>query len=418
VKIISLWTRFKGGVKKFFDAIRVGVGQNIHFVNLLGDQHYRTVAEMHESIFSAVNRMSNMIGSLPFTLYDGQYQEPTDCSGYNLIKYGFRYFTQFSFFKDADVLRHLTGNGRYQIFRDYNGKIVDFGLIRPGCSEPLIDLDTGELFYAVTAVDNRLLQQTLYVHCSDILDFGYMRYGRTRSINPIDVLKGSLDYDNQIRKISLSQLFGTNEGIIVHYDGNMQEAEKKAVVDSVANFYKNNGGLLIEENGSQIKRFERTLVDTKMIDVDKVTRSRVAMVFNLPEHFLGDTGSSFATLEQLNLEYVTGKLVPDLTQIEQELNRKLLTDAQRRKGYHFKFDTRGLLRADTATRGAFYQIGIRNMLFRPNEIRAWEGLPPDPDPNANKLWCSGDLYPIDTPLADRKALKGGGSGNAEPEKTK
>lgn len=412
----SLWARFKNGVKRFVDAIRVGVGSNIHFVNLLGDQHYRSAAEMHESIFSAVNRMSNMIASLPFTLYDQNYQEPTDCSGYNLIKYGFRYFTQFSFFKDVDVLRHLTGNGRYQIFRDYNGQIVDFGLIRPGCSEPLIDLDSGELYYAVTAVDNRLLQQTMYVHCSEILDFGYTRFGQTKSINPMKVLEGSLEYDQQIRRISLSQLFGTNEGIIVHFDANMQEPEKKAVIDSVANFYKDNGGLLIEENGSKIDRFQRDLVDTNLIEVDKVTRSRVAMVFNLPEHFLGDTGSSFATLEQMNLEYVTGNLVPTLTQYEQELDRKLLTQSQRQKGYHFKFDTRGLLRADTATRGAFYQIGIRNMLFRPNEIRIWEGLPPDPDPNANKLYVSGDLYPIDTPIAERNAKKGGGS-ESDPAKT-
>jgi HK97 family phage portal protein len=402
-------------VKRFVDAIRVGVGSNIHFVNLLGDQHYRSAAEMHESIFSAVNRMSNMIASLPFTLYDQNYQEPADCSGYNLIKYGFRYFTPFSFFKDVDVLRHLTGNGRYQIFRDYNGQIVDFGLIRPGCSEPLIDLDSGELYYAVTAVDNRLLQQTMYVHCSEILDFGYTRFGQTKSINPMKVLSGSLDYDQQIRRISLSQLFGTNEGIIVHFDGNMQKSEKEAVIDSVANFYKDNGGLLVEENGSEIKRFERTLVDTNLIEVDKVTRSRVAMVFNLPEHFLGDTGSSFATLEQMNLEYVTGNLVPTLTQYEQELDRKLLTQSQRQKGYHFKFDTRGLLRADTATRGEFYQIGIRNMLFRPNEIRIWEGLPPDPDPNANKLYVSGDLYPIDTPIAERNAKKGGGS-ESDPAK--
>lgn len=414
---MNLWTRFKSSVKKFFDAIRVGSGSDIHFVNLLGDQHYRSAAEMHESIFSAVNRMSNMIASLPFTLYDQNYQEPRDCSGYNLIKYGFRYFTAFTFFKDVDALRHLTGNGRYQIFRDYNGNVIDYGLIRPGCSEPLIDLDTGELYYAVTAVDNRLLQQTMYVHCSEILDFGYTRFGQTKSINPLTVLKGSLDYDQQIRRVSLSQLFGTNEGIIVHFDANMNETEKKAVIDSVAKFYKDNGGLLIEENGSKIDRFQRELVDTKMIDVDKVTRSRVAEVFNLPEHFLGDTGSSFASLEQLNLEYVTGNLVPTLTQYEQELDRKLLTKSQQQKGYHFKFDTRGLLRADTATRGAFYQILIRNMLATPNDIRVWEGLPPFPDPNANKLWVSGDLYPIDFPIADRKTSQKGGGSNNEPTKT-
>ncbi|TGA95307.1 phage portal protein, partial [Sporolactobacillus shoreae] len=341
-------------------------------------------------------------------LYDQNYQEPTDCEGYNLIKYGFRYFTQYDFFRDVDALRHLTGNGYYQIFRDINGKVVDFGLIKPGCCEPLIDLDSGDLYYAISAVDNRLMQQTMYVHSSEILHFKYMRFGEVKGINPTELLKGSLDYDRQVRRISLKQLFGTNEGIIVAFETNMNEGEKKAVIDSVADFYKNNGGLLVQENGSKIDRFQRELVDTNLIDVDKVTRSRVAMVYTLPEHFLGDTGSSFATLEQLNLEYVTGNLVPALTQYERELDFKLLTPAQRRKGYHFKFDVRGLLRADTATRGAFYQLGIRNGWLHINDVRVAEGYPPDPSPMANKLWISGDLYPIDTPIADRK---GGDSKN-------
>jgi HK97 family phage portal protein len=254
----------------------------------------------------------------------------------------------------------------------------------------------------VTAVDNRLMQQTMYVHSSEILHFKNMRFGGISGMNPITLLQSTLDYDQQIRQISLSQLIGNNEGFIVHFETNMDKDMKTAMVQNIASFYKENGGVLIEENGTTITRIQRELVDTNLINIDKVTRSRVAMVYNLPEHFLGDTASSFASLEQLNLEFVTGNLMPTIVQYEQELNRKLLTDAQRAKGYQFKFDLRALLRADTETRTAYNAAAIRNAWMTPNDVRVAEGLPPSTDENANKLWISGDLYSIDTPIADRK----------------
>jgi HK97 family phage portal protein len=346
--------------------------------------------------------MANTIATLPIKLYDADYNEPTDCSAYNVLKGGFRYFTKFDFFKDIEALRNLQGNAYVQKFYDVNGKVVGYGLVRPRACEPLIDLQSGELYYAISAIDNQLFQQTMYVHSSDMLHFKHLRFGSVTGINPIDVLQNTLDYDQEVRKISLNQLVGTNEGFIVKFEANMEEEAKQALITQIANFYKENGGLLIEENGVTITRMERNLVDPNLIDVDKVTRSRVAMVFNLPEHFLGDASSSFASLEQLNLEYLTSNLMPILAHYEEELNFKLLTPAQKALGYQFKFDFSALLKADKATLGAYNQMAIRSGWLTPNEARKSDSLPPHPSPEANKLYLSGDLYPIDTPIADRK----------------
>lgn len=400
---MGILSRIKQSIIKNF--IQAPINR-IDFTNLMGSYYFGSAAEMHESIFSAVNRMSNMMASLPLELFDGKYNKPTDCPEYNLLNNGFRYFSQFDWLKDVETLRNLKGNAYMMKFRDANGVVVDFGLVRPDACEPLIDLTSGELYYAISAIDNRLFQQTMYVHSSEILHFKHMRFGEVKGINPIRLLQGSLDYDQKIRQISLDQLVGNNEGFIVHFDANMSEESKKALVQQISSFYKENGGLLVEENGTTIKRIERELVDTNLINIDKVTRSRVAMVYNLPEHFLGDANSSFASLEQLNLEYVTGNLRPTLVQYEQELNRKLLTDAQRALGYHFRFNYRALLKADTATSTNYFQAAIRNGWLTQNEVRMAEGYPPVSNPEANTLLMSGDLYPIDTPISERNS-KGG-----------
>ncbi|MCY8916277.1 phage portal protein [Bacillus atrophaeus] len=392
--------RLKEIFKRFFNRITFQKPVT-HHMSFQGE-YFSSASDMNEAIFSAVSRLGNTFASLPLKLFDDNFQQPSDCAGFNLLRDGPRYFTRFDFFRDIETIRNLKGNAFVQLFRNVNGQIVDMALVKPGCCEPVLDITSGELFYAVSSVDNAPNQQTMYVHYSEMLHFKHARFGQVMGMNPIDLLKNTIDYDHEVRKISMNQLNGTNEGLIVRFDGSLDEEQKEAHIKAIAGFYRDNGGLLVEESGITITRVERQVVDPKLIDIDKVTRSRVAMVYNVPEHFLGDNTSSFSSLEQLNLEFVTNNLMPTLKQYEEELNKKILTPDQKRRGYHFTFVVNSLLRGDTQTRQNYYQAAVRNSWMRPNEVRLEEGQPPDPDENANKLWISGDLYPIETPVSERK----------------
>jgi len=151
---------------------------------------------------------------------------------------------------------------------------------------------------------------------------------------------------------------------------------------------------------------------------ERITRSRVANVFNVPVSFLNDSeGGTLGSNEQQMIQFTNMNLLPTVRQYEHEFNRKLLTKADRREGMYFKFNLGGLLRGDTATRASFYQMGIRNGWFKQNEVRGFEDLPPDDSEYANKLWISGDLYPIDMDPTLRKStaaastVEGGGNEN-------
>ncbi len=94
-----------------------------------------------------------------------------------------------------------------------------------------------------------------------------------------------------------------------------------------------------------------------------------------------------------------------MTQYEEELNKKTLTPANKKKGYRYKFNVAGLLRADTQTRGNFYQIMRRNSSYSGNDIRRYEDLPPSELPEMEEYYISGDLYPITMPPELRKTTK-------------
>jgi len=361
--------------------------------------------EIAESIFSVISRVSNVVASLPLKMIDKDFNQPEDCFAYNLLSEGPRYFTRFDFFRDIESLRNYQGNAYVQLFRNRNGNITDMALIKPGACYPVIDSDTGELYYQVTATDNKSYSKVMYVHYKEILHFKHPRFGGIEGADPTKVLTNTLNFDREVRRISLTQLNGTNEGFKVTFAANMDEDGKDAVVKNIAKFYKENGGLLVEENGVEIERLERSLVDSKLMDTDKISRSRIAMVYAVPEHFVGGTQSSYSSQEQLNMEFLTYNLVPTVNQYEEELNKKTLTPDEKKKGYRYKFNISSLLRADTQGRGNFYQIMRRNGAYSANDVLRYEDMSPSNEPGMDDHHISGDLYPIDMDPTLRKSTQ-------------
>jgi hypothetical protein len=85
------------------------------------------------------------------------------------------------------------------------------------------------------------------------------------------------------------------------------------------------------------------------------------------------TKSSYSSVEQQGLDFVTFSLVPWLRRWEACIRRDLILDDET---YFAEFDVRGLMRGDNAARAAYFkelwQLGVLSI----NEIRESEGLNP------------------------------------------
>jgi len=209
------------------------------------------------------------------------------------------------------------------------------------------------------------------------------------------VLTNTIDFDTKVKQFSLDQMDGAvKASFILQMAAHLGTPERNKILASFKSFYEENGGVLIQDIGTVITPIDRKFIDTKVFEAEKITRTRVASVYNMPAHMLGETdGSSFSSMEQMALEFVQGTLMATVIQYEKEFNRKLLPVADRKKGQYWKFNLNVMLRGDTKTRSDFYFKGIRTMMFKPNEVRALEDLPPVE--GGDTLYVSGDLYPID-----------------------
>jgi HK97 family phage portal protein len=127
------------------------------------------------------------------------------------------------------------------------------------------------------------------------------------------------------------------------------------------------GGLKVSELGGNNQ--ESQFLEARRFQVEEVCR-----LFGVPPHLVGDlTRSSFSNIEQQSLDFLTNGLMPYLRRIESSIARDLLEGDDE---YFAEFDTRGVLRADAAGRGSYYNTLWNLGVLSVNEIRSLENLNP------------------------------------------
>lgn len=347
----------------------------------------------NETIFAAISRLSNSLASLPLKLLDKNFNQVTDHPIAELLTYSPNpNMNAFEFLRTMEVLRNTTGNA-YAI-KDYDSRyqVRALWILDPSRVTEVIETTTKELWYEIQG-DNGIY----YVHNMDVVHVKHIHGYGYRGISPIDVLRNTVDFEGKIKQLSLDMMdSAVKASFILQLAANVSDEKKKEIYENFRKFYSENGGVLIQELGVKIDPIKREFLDTKVFEAEKITRTRVASVFNLPAYMLGETqGVNYNSMEQLALEFVQGTLGVNVVQYEKEFNRKLLTPEERRRGLYWKFNLKALLRGNTKDQAEYYFKGVRSMWLTPNEIRALEDLPPME--GGDKLYRSKDIEPIDTP---------------------
>lgn len=357
-----------------------------------------------EAIFAAVLRISTAMASMPLRLYKG-YEPAKGQALDKLIRTPNPDMSQYIFVQTLEAIRNTAGNSYGLLVPNASGTAVErIDILNASRVQPRRHEVTREMWYIVTLDDGTQLP----VHGSRMLVFQHLSANGERGISPVDVLRGTLEYSNRVKEISIKQLEGVNGGIALNMPqtGLLKEAKDAAIQQFLDAYSKSNGNVIVLEGGITATMLNQSPIDPKVLDVDKISKNRVAVVYSLPPHMLGDfTKASYATTEQQNREFAQMTLLPIVTQWEQELDRKLLTPKMQEEGYAFRFDMEALLRGDSATMAETNVKAIRGGWRKPNEVRATEGRPADP--NGNELMISRDLIPLRVSVQNPELLLSG-----------
>lgn len=138
---------------------------------------------------------------------------------------------------------------------------------------------------------------------------------------------------------------------------------------------RNAGKTVVLEEGLKYKPLSLSPSDLALNESKKISSEEICKLFNVPlSLILGNKG--YGNLEQDNLHFTKHCLSAIITSIEAELDRSLLLEDEKMKGYYFRFDIEEMNRATEVEKYTAIEKGMKAGAVSINEARAKLDLEP------------------------------------------
>ena len=327
-----------------------------------------------------VSLISGTVGKLPLFVYrregEGKSRDPGHPAYYLLRREPNAEMTADTFLQTltAHALNH--GNGLAYVVRDAGGRPLELIPLLPETSYPV--RVNGVLWYVTgVAGEQRKLPAADVLHIKG-LGFdgltGYPLWKKARHSLGLGMAAeefGARYFSN-----------GAEPSVVIEHPAKVSE---KAAANLRNSWNAMHAGLskahraAVLEEGMKLSAFGHNAEDAQLIGTRQFQIREVANWLGIPPHKLGDTArTSFASLEQENQSFLDDAIDPWLVKWERELERKLLTEREKREDTHaVEFLRQALARADLTARANYYRtaLGGRPWMTQ-NEVRGRENMNP------------------------------------------
>ena len=195
--------------------------------------------------------------------------------------------------------------------------------------------------------------------------------------SPIQACKEAVGFGLATQKYGSNFFQGANLSGVLEVSGVLTDDAANRLRQSWNSRYSglsNSHSTAVLENGTTFKPISMPLADAEFVNASNFSVAQVARIFRVPPHMIGDLSkATYSNIEQQSLEFAKYSLTPYLINIEQELNRKLLSTKE--QNTHFcKFRTTELLRSDANSRADYYRKLFEVGALSPNDIRSAENM--------------------------------------------
>jgi HK97 family phage portal protein len=325
------------------------------------------------SVYCAVRVITESIAQLPLQIFqkteNGRELLSEHPLYYKLHDQPNNFQTAFTFRETVATRQCLAGNGYAYISRDSLGNVlelipfpVDMDIV------PKYDSKRSTIFYVVNGRD--IIEQ------ANILHMPALSMDGIEGKSPVTLAKESFGL-GIVQERFASRFFGkgANPDVILEHPAKLGAQ----AIDNIKKSWTKDSGASnsflpkVLEEGMKFTKLSIAPEEAQFLESRKFSKTEIATWFRLPPHMINDLSqSTFSNIEQQDIGFVKYSLAPWLKRWEQEHNRKLLTEQEKKDGVFIEFNLDGLLRGDTATRGEFYTKMIAARVFSPNEVRRME----------------------------------------------
>lgn len=326
------------------------------------------------AVYAAIRVLAESVAGLPLKVYqrDGDAAMPADAHPVYRLLHQAPSPEQSTYSWRETIMGHVLtyGNGYSEIIRNGAGMPVAIYPIHPERVQ-------------ITRVDEQLVY--VYTHnkdqrvilSDDVIHIAGLGFDGLQGYSPIRLFREAIGMGLAAEEFG-SSFFGNAarpSGVLSHPGQLSQEAAKR-LRDSWSSMHRGAnkaGKVAILEEGMRWDHLSIPPNDAQFLESRSFQVREIARIYRVPPHLLADLegGASFASIEQMSMDFLRYSLRPWLVRWEQELMRKLLAD---RGQYYIEHSADALLRGDTTTRFNAYKIGREGGWLSVNDIRRLEGM--------------------------------------------
>jgi len=375
--------------------------QVIDFFNL-GDIPSDKLSEA--TYFACLKILSESIGKLPLKLMransDGGIVKASEHYLYNVVKdHPNPFMSASSFWAAVEYNRNHYGKA-YILIKNPFKKNTSLWILPPNQVEIWYDnrkllSDTPTMWYIYS--DTKTGNKYKFSHDEIIHLKSSSSYDGVTSYSVAETLVSTVESAQKAEKL-MGRMY--DNGFIakaaVQYTGNLNETGAKEFAKMMTSYargeYKGGEMFIPIPIGAEIKPLNINFADAQFIEIKKYTALQIASAFGIKPNQINDyEKSSYASAEAQQLAFYVDTLLYILKQYEEELTYKLLSDAEREKGYFFKFNVAVILRADLKTQMESLTAAVAGGVMSPDEARAWLDMAAK---GCNDLICNGNMIKV------------------------
>lgn len=350
------------------------------------------------AVWSCVRIISTSVAGLPMGVYrreaDGGRKDARDFSLYDVIHTSPNEdMTAFQFWQAMVASMLLRGNAFAEILRLGN-RIVALDFLLPSRVDMDLD-DDGRITYwyrprkgARRQIDRLNMLHIPAFSLDGRVGLSAIRYGA-------DVFGAAMSADDAANGTFKNGLLPAVAFKVDRVLKPEQREEFRDYVKQVSGAL-NAGRSPVLEQGITPETIGINPVDAQLLESRGYSVEEVCRWFGVPPWMVGktDAGSNWGTgLEQQMIAFLTFSISSITNQIQQCVNKRLITPVERQV-YYAEFSLEAFLKADTAGRSAWYSQMTQNGIMTRDECRVKENLPRHGG-NAGVLTVQTNLTPID-----------------------
>lgn len=376
-------------------------GDDIVFGNYSGTYINKDTVFQVNAVFSAISLIADTISTLPIDAYvrrDGARfpfrPRPEWVSQPDIT------IPREAFYNQVIVSLLLEGNAFIRVFSNQRGEVVNLTVLNPQ-TVTVTRSGLGTLLFTVDGEEKVLTSEEI-IFIPDVMQPGALRgISRIKAMGETFGLALAME-----RYASTFYGQGTNLNGVIEFPGNLTKEQAEQLASSFDNRHRgwkkgHRTGVL--SGGAKFVSTQTDPEKSMLVDARNQSIADVARAFNIPPHLLGLPGTtSYASVEQMNLAWITHGLRPIVAKIEGALS-PLLRRFPQGEGAFIKFNLDGLARADLQARTSSYSTMLQAGAMSINEVRALEDMRPIEDEAAINPRVP--LANVNLNAADLKAMR-------------